>query len=254
MVSGFTGSAEPLSAAGLSRVANLLQVGPAAVWTVVAVETSGCGFLPDRRPKILFERHIFHRETSGAYDSSAPDVSNKAAGGWGSAGANQYVRLAKAIELNRQAALRSASWGLAQVMGFNATMVGFAEAEAMVAAMMASEDAHLLAMAHFISKSGIANALRTQKWDRFAETYNGPNYQANDYDKKLSEYYAKYSVDPTPNLAVRAAQVYLTYLGDDPGLIDGVLGRKTSDALARVGINPAGDVDETTLMQLKHKL
>jgi hypothetical protein len=31
------------------------------LWSVVVVETSGCGFLPDRRPRILFERRILVR-------------------------------------------------------------------------------------------------------------------------------------------------------------------------------------------------
>src|SRR5204863_9082982 len=33
-----------------------------------SVETSGCGYLPDRRPKILFERHVFSRLTEHRYD------------------------------------------------------------------------------------------------------------------------------------------------------------------------------------------
>jgi len=36
--------------------------------------------------------------------------------------------------------LRSASWGLGQVMGFNAEDVGFANVDALVAACVESED------------------------------------------------------------------------------------------------------------------
>ncbi len=72
----FKGAAEPLSQAGLSEALNILGVTPAAIWSVIAVETSGCGFLPDRRPKILFEHHIFHRQTGGHFDAVAPDLSN----------------------------------------------------------------------------------------------------------------------------------------------------------------------------------
>jgi hypothetical protein len=35
---------------------------------VLTVETLGSGFLPDRRPRILFERHFFPSETKGAFD------------------------------------------------------------------------------------------------------------------------------------------------------------------------------------------
>jgi hypothetical protein len=97
-----------------------LGVKAAEIWAVLTVETMGSGFLPDRRPQILFERHIFRRETDGAFDATAPEVSSPAAGGYGALGAHQYDRLGQAIRLDRQAALRSTSWGIGQVMGFNA--------------------------------------------------------------------------------------------------------------------------------------
>ncbi len=254
MSASFTGSAEPLTQSGLSQVQALLGVVPAAVWAVVSVETSGCGFLPDRRPKILFERHIFHRETHGAFDASAPDISNPTAGGYGDPGAHQYDRLSKAIVLNRTAALHSASWGLGQVMGFNAQKVGFSDVEAMVAAMLLSEDSHLLAMAKFIKSGGLDAALRDQEWDTFAEKYNGSNYKENDYDGKLAEFFAKYSSGPAPDLLVRGAQIFLTYLGENPGPIDGVLGSKTSAALLRLGAPGAGKVDASTVEFLRRKI
>ncbi len=52
----FTGTALPLDPDGLAAAAAHVGVDPVLLWTVVAVETSGCGFLPDRRPAILFER------------------------------------------------------------------------------------------------------------------------------------------------------------------------------------------------------
>jgi len=80
------------------------------IWSVLGVETSGCGFLPDRWPKLLFERHIFHRLTGGRFDAEDPDVSQPTPGGYGRSGAHQYNRLAAAaIALNRGAALQSAS-------------------------------------------------------------------------------------------------------------------------------------------------
>jgi hypothetical protein len=154
-VSEFAGSAEPLSTATFSQVKDLLNVDSAAIWAVLAVETSGCGFLPDRRPKILFERHIFHRETQGRFDAQAPDISNAQSGGYGAEGAYQYERLARAINLDRTAALKSASWGLGQTMGFNFADIGFDDVESMVAAIKQAEDPHLVAMERFIKNNGI---------------------------------------------------------------------------------------------------
>src|SRR5262245_16124668 len=59
----FAGSGLPLDQDGVSQVTNKLGVEAPELWTVVTVETRGCGFLSDRRPVILFERHIFARET-----------------------------------------------------------------------------------------------------------------------------------------------------------------------------------------------
>lgn len=69
----FAGRGVPMTALGLAECAETLGVHAPEVWAVLTVETRGCGFLPDRRPLILFERHIFHRETAGRHDAVAPD-------------------------------------------------------------------------------------------------------------------------------------------------------------------------------------
>lgn len=118
----FTGTATPLTEAGMTQATQRLQVGRPEIWAVLKVETSGCGFFADRRPQILFERHIFHGETQGRFDATAPDISNAHAGGY-SGGVAEYDRLGRAIALDRRAALCSASWGIGQVTGFTARTV-----------------------------------------------------------------------------------------------------------------------------------
>ena len=255
-VSEFAGSAEPLSTATFSQVKHLLNVEPAAIWAVLAVETSGCGFLPDRRPKILFERHIFHRETQGRFDAQAPDISNAQSGGYGPEGAHQYERLARAINLDRTAALKSASWGLGQTMGFNFADIGFDDVESMVAAMKQAEDPHLVAMERFIKNNGIDQALREEKWADFARVYNGPNFADNNYDGKLRDNFSKFSHGSLPDLLVRSAQIFLMYLGyldSKPGSIDGVLGTNTRRALKQAGLDDSL-VNDATILSLKGML
>ena len=87
----FQGTAWALSSNGLAAVASSLAVFAPEIWTVLAVETSGCGYLPDRRPQILYERHVFHRLTGGRYDDG--DISDSSRGGYGARGAHQYDRL-----------------------------------------------------------------------------------------------------------------------------------------------------------------
>jgi N-acetylmuramidase-like protein len=115
MLLPFQGTGWALSSNGLATVASNLSVFAPEIWTVLAVETSGCGYLPDRRPQILYERHIFHRLTQGQYDDG--DISDPTRGGYGPSGAHQYDRLAQAIANDRTAALQSASWGIGQIMG-----------------------------------------------------------------------------------------------------------------------------------------
>src|ERR1700722_9083799 len=97
----FTGSGTPMSHAGINGAASVINVGLPELWSVIAVETSGCGYLGDRRRKILFERHIFSRLTGGRFDADDPDVSQPSSGGYGPGGAHQYERLAAAMLLDQ---------------------------------------------------------------------------------------------------------------------------------------------------------
>jgi hypothetical protein len=239
---------------GIDAAAAAITVGLPEVWSVIAVETSGCGYLIDRRPKILFERHVFSRLTNGRFDSDDPDVSQPSPGGYGPSGAHQYERLESAILLDEQAALRSASWGLGQIMGENFTNAGFGNVDDLVTAMVESEDRQLQAMATFITNSGMATPLRDHNWAGFARRYNGPNYAANNYDGKLLHFFQLYSQGAMPDLQVRAAQVYLTYRGFAPGGIDGVAGPRTTTAVkafqAGIGLTQTGAIDAALLSAL----
>ena len=227
----FLGAALPLDASGLESSISPLGIRATEFWAVLSVETSGCGFLPDRRPKILFERHVFHQQTKGRYDSDPSGVSNATAGGYGPGGAAQYLRLQHAMELDSSAALKSASWGVGQVMGYHAETLGYGSVEAMVDKMQSSEAEQLSAMAKFIDTNGLAGALRMHDWPRFAASYNGSNYRINNYDTRLASAYAAIDRGGPPDLTVRAGQMLLTYLGIDPSGVDGVMGRMTRSAM-----------------------
>ncbi|TPQ24257.1 N-acetylmuramidase domain-containing protein [Methylomonas koyamae] len=244
----FQDQGRPLSGEGIEQVCNTLGVAQPAVWAVLSVETRGFGFLKDRRPQILFERHIFHNQTAGRFDSSAPDISDSKAGGY-IGGAAEYDRLHRALGLDQAAALRSASWGIGQVMGFNFEDAGFATVDAMVAALVADENAQLLAMTNFIKANGLAGAMQKGKWDAFARGYNGPSFEKNQYDTRLAAAHAQYKV-MLPDLGLRTAQAALLYLGFDPGTIDGVTGKRTRSAITayqeKAGLPKTGGLDTTT--------
>jgi N-acetylmuramidase/Putative peptidoglycan binding domain len=251
----FIGKGQPLTRAGLSKVLAILGLGPndaAYIWTIVEVETAGLtqgfGFRVDRRPQILFERHVFRKYTDGRFDDVAPDISGPA-GGYGLL-SEQYGKLERALALcakaksGSEAALKSASWGMGQVMGFNYNVAGYKSPLRMVQAMVRSEDAQLASTAGFLKANGLAEKLLKKDWPGFARMYNGPSYWQNHYDVKLAEQYQRFASGSLPNLEMRTAQVALLYLSYAPGKIDGVIGPRTRAAIKNFRIAaglPAGE-------------
>jgi hypothetical protein len=241
-----------MTSAGVAGAAAELAVSAQEVWTVISVETAGCGFLADRRPQILFERHIFHRLTNGRFDDG--DISDPTPGGYGATGANQYDRLAKAVALDPEAALQSASWGLGQILGTNFAAAGFTSVDAMVQAMVDGEDAQLAAVGAFIVANRLDAALEAHDWTSFARGYNGPGFASNQYDVRLRGEFQKFSVGVLPDLAVRAAQLFLTFRGFHPGPVDGFVGPLTRSAIVEFqqqnNLAQTGQVDDALLAAL----
>jgi hypothetical protein len=252
-MANFAGSGVPISAQDFNDIAVMTGAEPAAIWSILAVETAGAGFLPDRRPDILFERHYFSRLTKGAYDQVDPHISNPVQGGYGPGGTHQYDRLQAAIMLDRQAALRSASWGIGQIMGDNFAAAGYGDVETMVAAFVAGEGAQLLGMGKFLISKGLDAALRDKNWAQLARGYNGSNYAANHYDSNLASFYQRYADGGLPDLRVRAGQVYLRYAGFRLS-VDGISGPSTRNAVLAYqsahGLAATGAFDDATMAAL----
>jgi hypothetical protein len=223
----------------------------------MAVETSGCGFDVGRRPKMLFERHVFHRLTAGRFDAVAPDLSHPVAGGYEAArgASHQYERLERAMALDDKAALQSSSWGLGQVLGMNARGLGLASARAMAAAFAEGEDRQLAAMVAFIRGAKIDGALRRHDWSAFAAVYNGKAFRALGYDARLATCHERYLRGPVPDLYIRALQIALIWAGFGAvGAVDGVDGPRTQRSLMdfqrSAGLRANGRADEATVTAL----
>jgi len=188
-----------ISDAQWTRLANRLQVELAALRAVAEVESSGSGFLPapDRRPKILFEGHVFHRLTAGRHSASHPDLSYPRwdRSRYSGSLAGEWKRLDKAAALEPAAAMQSASWGAFQIMGFNYALCGFDSVGRFVECQASGADGQLEAFANLLSRPGspLLPPLRRKDWARFASLYNGPGYRQNRYDEKLAAAYARHA-------------------------------------------------------------
>lgn len=191
----FAGPALPVTDDDVRAVAKVLGVSTRHVRAVMAVESSGRGVHPEtRRPIILFEPHVFSRETKRAFDPSHPDLSYPVAGSrpYPTSQAQRYDQLVSAIGLNERAALRSASYGLFQIMGFNHRACGHATVQSFVQDMVKGERFQLSAFAMFVvANHEMHAALKASDWAGFARRYNGPSYARHGYDQKLKAAYAR---------------------------------------------------------------
>ena len=178
----------------------LLGVEPAVIKAVAEVESSGDGFLPTGHPKILFEPHVFWAELKkrGIDPKTITGASDILYPKWGigkyAKTSAQPDRLKRAISINKDAALSSASWGKFQIMGYNWQLSGFATLDAFIAAMHIDEDQHLHAFINFVKNKNLVDELQRKDWAGFALGYNGSGYKQNKYDEKLAAAYNKFKI------------------------------------------------------------
>lgn len=193
--------------ADFQNAAIALGVSVAAVKAVQETETSGSGFAYTGKVRILFERHWMYKFLSAKLpalqfqklQAANADIINSVPGGYAT-GPNadtrsiaEYQRFSRAFAIDPTCAMMSASWGLFQIMGFNAGFAGFknpdgsANVGPFVDAMKSSEHAQLTAFVNFIKTyngGALWTALKTNDWVSFARIYNGSANVA-EYSQRL---------------------------------------------------------------------
>lgn len=198
---GFVCAAARLSDYDLPRIGHTIGVGEDEIHAVMEVEASGGGFDRLKRPKMLFEPHVFWRNLSGVARTRAASL-GLAYAAWkpGAYPTDSYPRLMQAMAINETAALKAASWGLGQILGENHRAAGYATPQAMVLAFCNGGEAeHLAAMIRFIVTNGLDDELRRHDWAGFARGYNGASYAKHGYHTKLAKAFAKWSkIKDTP--------------------------------------------------------
>jgi hypothetical protein len=167
----------------------------ALVKAVMEVESAGSGFLikepSPARPKILFEAHWFYKLTPKPVSKSRPDLSSRE---WDSnlykgGSAEWDKRLFDAMEFDEIQALKSASFGLGQVMGFNYPAAGCASIQQFIQENFAGEYWQARHMMNFIVNNKLLDDLKRKDWNSFARGYNGVSFWKNEYHIKLAKAY-----------------------------------------------------------------
>ena len=204
--------------------ANEAGIEPATMMAVIKVESGGSGFLKDGRPKILFEGHKFYKHLKLAgedVETLARENPTIIYRNWTKAhyvgGAGEHDRLDKAIKIHLQAALKSASWGLFQILGEHYEALNYDSVETFVQEQNESERNHLEAFIRFITTFNMIQHLKDRDWRGFAIRYNGPGYERNNYHVKLEMAYAKFYHDLNPTLRaelLRTEEVDVQTLGE----------------------------------------
>ena len=189
------GRALKMTREDIANAAAFLGCSTAALRAVIAVESSGRGFDDKGRPIILFEPHVFWRNLDGDERQNALML-GLAYPKWGTrayprGNDAQYVRLEAARKINNEAAFKSVSIGLGQILGENFHSAGAQSAGGMFVDACDSEGVQLMQMAHFIKSNRLDESLRRNNWAAFARGYNGPGFAKNHYDVKLADAYRR---------------------------------------------------------------
>lgn len=191
-----------LQEADFKRASEFLGCDVPAVKAVSKVESNGSGFNQNGTPKTLFEGHIFWQELkkAGKDPKKIQNESNKhvlyptwTKIHYGKSADAEAKRLELAMSIDRECALRSASWGKFQIMGFNHKLAGFSRLQDFINAMYRSEGDHLLAFCNYVKARRLDDELVRKDWAGFAFGYNGSGYAVNKYDKKLADAYKEFS-------------------------------------------------------------
>lgn len=188
IVAAFTNPhAPPVSGDQVAMFAVAIGCTEKQLRAIAKVESGGAAFDAAGRPKILFERHYFHRLTEGRW-SIAP-YSDAKPGGYA---VDSWTKLVAAACRDPSAAFQSASWGKFQIMGAHWQALNYASPLEMAWAMREGEAGHYEALVRFLKANRLCDAARrlsTNPADNkaFAAGYNGPEFRKYSYDEKLAE-------------------------------------------------------------------
>jgi hypothetical protein len=266
-------------ARALIQAAKENDLPPSCLLALIEVETSGKPFeeADGHTPAFLYERHVAYKEASKKNLLKRFVSAGLAIPKWNRAtqykdersSSSRMALMNKAKEIDEEVAFRSASWGLGQQMGFNAEMLGYANAIDMVERMRGSVAAQIDCVIRFLKKRHILKPLADKDFARVALAYNGSGYKQNNYDHKLADAEKRWArkvetmgdrAAPPEQLLTRGAilsiQKKLLELGyAEIGKPDGTWGSRTVGAVsafqAHEGLKVTGHYDEATAAALK---
>lgn len=163
----------------------------------IEVESGGKGFGDTGKLMLQFEAHIFSKATNiprskdnnWAWDENLVDVQSK-----------EWIAFNEAFEINPEEAMKSTSWGLPQIMGFNHKQAGYASVGDMLDDFKRGELEQVCALIRFIeANKKLYKAVMEGDYETIADIYNGAYHRQlalkngwKPYPDKLKDAEAKY--------------------------------------------------------------
>lgn len=191
---------DPATVRAIGELARGLKVEPAALYAVAEVESEGhvtARVNGKDMPLIRWEGHYFDARLKGAQREEArrQKLASPIVGGIKNPSSQpaRWDIVARAMKINRQAALESFSIGLGQVMTAHWRKLGFTSVDAMIERAKEGAAGQIDLMARYIDKFGLADELQRLDFTAFARGYNGPAYAKNAYDTKMAAAYKRWA-------------------------------------------------------------
>lgn len=177
------------------QLAKTCGIEAAAILAFIDVETGGKGFDPTTgKILIQFEPAWFRKQApyapSGKWSVNKVEVQSR-----------EWIAFNDAFSKNPDAAMRSTSIGLGQIMGFHYRRLGYTTVGTMWDDAKKGIDRQFWQIVKFISTdANLFVAVKNHDWDKVASLYNGAGYKAlalkigrESYDISLKKAYIKYS-------------------------------------------------------------
>lgn len=197
----FVGTGKRLEQGDIGYAARQIGVETAVLLAFIEVEAAGRGFDKLNRPKMLRETHKFYAELRNEPSKLALAVKlGLATKNWTrNYKSDSYPDLQRMIGIDKDAGLRSCSWGLSQILGSNCEACGFKTAEEFVKAAMQGERQQLLQMVMLMAAWKMGPMLtgrdftNSDSWRPAARKWNGSGYATHNYHGRMAVAYIKHS-------------------------------------------------------------
>lgn len=188
----YIGAAKALEPGDIDRVAHDIGVEPRMLRAIVKIEAPRGPLDAQGRVTALYEPHIAYRMSNSSTRSRL--VAAKIAyAKWGliKYPKSSYDRIDMCSKIaSEELAADATSWGMGQIMGFNAQSCGYLDAVSMVKAFAADAENQVAGMgAYILNNSALLRAIIRRDFDAIAEYWNGAAYRKHNYQGRLKSAY-----------------------------------------------------------------